>query len=485
MVSWDVTIEGTAVQDIFEVNYTSGKTDRIGRCEVLCANSSSNRAFQSGDKAVVKKNGTIDFKGYVIGKPTKEGPENVTLSIELGDKRTELKYELVKRVFYQMDTGSIIKQAVNKRTVPKSRVNVTTADSLSSWSFDTPESELGNISSQTLHEKGDDFIFLGWYEDSPAEQEIYHATFSSVPSSAIPGDGQVESLKTRFLVNNKGDEFDVEINLRDNAGNQYNWTPDIGSNFTTYDLPAEEAVPEASIGSTVSTNGTLEFRFKISNQLPETRAAAIDYVTTAPFKLQSRNTPISTSEVKATGNVITRRFDTDIFTLIKELSVEDGYISYIDKNDVLHYEQSGNTVSSKSITEGTTPVVEAEFNRDYEDIQNKVTVQGAGNIRVTLKDSASVKFYGVSPREKPITDKNIQTRKEAVRRARGFLRKHAWADTAFSFRIMDTSYQNVRIGQEMDVSWPSEDIDGKYTVSSSETDYHGIVTLGFTSSDVV
>lgn len=491
MVNWDVTIGGQTIRNVFDVEYDGGRSEKLGEATVVCANTASNRSVSSGERVTIKKNGEVDFNGYVSGKPTKAGPEAVELEIQVVDKRAELKYEQVKRVFYQMDSGEIIRRAINQRIAPVGLDNdergnyIHKGDSLDGWSDNIPIFDLGRVDSQKLYDTGGDFVFCGWPEGSGGTT-VYRATFSNVPDRAIPGEGQVDTLKTRMLVNDQGGQFTVEVNLRDNAGKDYNWllkSDEIENQFNTYELKAENAVPYSRIGSAVSTDGTLEYRFKIDGEIPEGRAAAIDFASTIPFRTVSRETDISPDGVKRTGNVITRRMDRSIFEMISEFGTEDGYLSYVDENDVLHYERSGKQNTNLSIDYNSTPVTDAKFNRDYENIINKVVVSGSGDIRVTLEDNASIKFYGISPREEPIVDEQIQTEDEAIRRGRGFLRENAWDDAAFEFEIADTSYQSLQIGQEIDVSWPPEDINGTYSITQVETDKDGLVTVSLTAAD--
>lgn len=492
MVTWDVTIGGTTITDIFEIEYDNGRSKKLGEASVICANNTNNRSVGSGDEVTIKKNGTVDYTGFVSGKPTAAGSKNVELEIECIDKRAELKYQQVNRVFYQKDTGEIIRKAVNEKLQPYATQNekfgnfIHKGESTSNWSTDIPKFDIGNIANVSLEDIGSDFLFLGWPEGSGKDKDEYSLTYSSVPSDAIPGDGHVDTFYTRMLVNNAGEQFRVEVDLRDNYGNNYIWPLDLqGSRFAVHELKAEEAVTFADIGTKTTTDGTLEYRFKIDGSLPESRGAAVDFASSIPYATSSRSTKISPTAVEDTGHVITRRVDRSIFAMIKEFSTEDGYVSYVDDNDVLHYEQGAQQAANLNIDYNSTPVINAKFNRDYQQIINKVTVQGAGDIHVTLEDSASIDFYGISAREKPIVDKQIQTEQEAIRRGKGFLKSHAWDDSAFEFEIADSDFQSTRIGDEMQVTWPPENINGTFVVTQVESDYHGIVTLTFTSTSTV
>lgn len=490
MVDWTATVGGTTVEKVFDVRYTSGESTKIGEATIEAANTSTNRSFSSGEEVIIRKNGTVDFRGYLTGKPTKAGPNAATVELEAADKRLELKHQQVNRVFYQMDTGQIIRDAVTTTVAAKATDSsrgapVHRGTSTTDWSATIPIFELANIDSQQLAKAGNNFLFCGFPSGTGAEQSIFKATFTGVPSSAIP-DGQIEALRTRLSVNDRGQQFNIEVNLRDNAGNNYNWPLDrAGQKFDVHELRAADAVPDAEIGSALDTNGALEYRFELQGELPESRAAGLDYAYTVPFATQARETPISVAGVKDTGNVITRRVNRSVFELIKELGTEDGYYSYIDTNDVLHYHPAGQNQAPESITHSDTVVTGAEFDRDYRNIVNKVTVQGDDDIQVTLEDSQSVSFYGISPREEPIVDQKIQTDDEATRRGKGYLRKNAWDDTAITFEIADTTYQSLNIGDTITVDWPPENVSGSWTVTKLSTDTNGIVTVDLTGAEAI
>lgn len=480
MPTWDVTVEGTPVDGLIGVKPEDKDEAQLGRTKVTCANTSANRAIASGDAATVKKNGSVVFEGNVTKKPSK-GSNNDFLELMIGDKRVELHYEEVHRPFYQMDTGEILKEAVNKRSETLSRRTVTSGDeSGSEWDSDIPVFEPAEFSNKRYRERGSDLVFCGWREGAAGD---YYARFTGVPASAIPGDGQIMRLTTRVLANNSGDQIRAEVELVDNAGNNYVWDlPRLSTEFETYELRAEDARPNAEIGSNASGTGVLEYRFNLTGELSESRAALIDFAETLPFSLKARDTAVSTADIENTGRTITRRYDASIMEMLKELSNEDGFTSYVDAADDLHYEPAGQSTSPKAIDYNTTPVVEAEIDRDYDRIINKLTVQGSGGIQVTVQDKASVQFYGLSAREDNLVDKEIQTDAEAQERGEAVLDDKAWHDTAMTFSVADSSYSEVRVGQAMPVSWSPEDIDGEYIVSGTEIQDTGIVKVSLTGN---
>lgn len=479
MVDYDITFEGTTLEAVFDVNYNAGTATEIGTCNIKCANTDHNRAIESGDEVVVRKNGEVDYQGYVMGKPTQGGAEKTDLDLKLSDKRVQLKQERVERVFHNRDSGEIVKAVIDGKSEVIGERYGFSGDDTSNWEADAPFLELGEITSKQLYEYGDDFIFVGWREGATGEKVV---TRKNVNTDIQPGENnRVDKFKTRMKINDTGELFEAEIAYRDGDGNEYVWDIEVGSldrGFTLYELPVEEAGSDAG---DIDEN-TVEYRFTINGTLPEKRAVGIDYFSSIPYQVNDRDTAFDTSGVQDTDRNITRRFNKDALSIIHELSVEDSFISYIDENDVLYYEPQGSRTTPRSIDYDTTPITEANFERDYTRITNKVTVQGADDVKVTESDTASINFYGVSSRDEAIIDKEIQTEEEARERAQGYLKKHAWDDIAIEFEVADADYQDVMVGDEMQVDWPPENVNDTYTVKKKSSDSDGFVTLGLTKA---
>lgn len=476
MVSWNVTVGGNTLEAVTSVQPTSGDEAKLGSCKVVCGNTTHNRQVQSGDDAVVEKNGETEFDGKITKAPS-AGQQQEELELTVADNRVVLRYIEVHRPFYQMDSGEIIRQAVETEANVRSPTTIHRGDDISDWSSETPEFELLDSDEKRVHEHGSDCVFAGWPGDASGE---YVVSFDNVPSSAIPGDGQIIRLTTRMLVNNRGDQIECEVDLRDNAGNNYIWTPErLDTNFREYTFAAEDAVETADIGNENSSNGTLEYRFRLKGKLPEPRAVAIDMAETLPFVTSSRNAEVSVNNVQTTGHTITRRFDENVMQMLKTLGDEDGFHSWVDEDEDLHYEPAGGRTANLTITD-STPVTDYEFDRDYDRIVNKVTVQGANDIQVTAVDNASIEFYGISEREEQIVDRELQTEQEADRRAREYLEEEAWHDTAIKFEVADSDYSAVNIGEAMRVQWSPEGVDKIFNISKTEVSDRGYVTLHFT-----
>jgi hypothetical protein len=465
-----VTIDGQQPDALIDVE-TGSQTGDLGKATIVVGDTQFNRVtFGSGDKVVVTRPNNQDWNGYVTGKPTKSDDGDV--KIEALDTRYELKNLDIHRVFYDMDDGQVIREAVTKQADGLGRVTVHDGDSTTGWAADTPYFDRAELNSKQIHDRGGGLLFAGIPSGATGS---YTLTFSNVPSTAIPGDGQVLKLATRLLVNDPGNQVTGEIELRDNAGNQYMWEVEYrGTDFNEYELRAADASTRGNLGS----NGTLEYRFDISGEATDNIGLVVDWAATYPFQLTDRGeSDISVTNVEDTGRSITRRTDKSALKLLQDLQTEAGFTSWLDSNDDLHFEQGGGSGPALQLVRGTTPVTKADFNTKYDTIDNKVTVQGAGDIQRTLRDPASIAFYGVAPRSEPLVDEEIQTPGEAEDRGRGYLEANAWNDTVATFTVADTEFQRLSKGDAVYVKWPPQSVDGDFVVNKTTIDSAGVVTL--------
>lgn len=487
MTTWDVQIGGVSVDALQEVETGSEDDGTLGTARCIAANTQANRNIDYSQAADVYRDGSLEYEGFVTKKPSK-GSTSERLEFTVADQRVELRYIEAHRPFYDMDPGAILREGINQTATVKQPVTVHEGSSTTDWSSDTPEFGLVGAQAQQLQDRGSDVLALGFPEGSSG---TYEAIYSGVPSAAIPGDGQIIRLTTRLLANSFGDQFSVEVELNDNAGNTYVWPIDrVDSNFRTYSFPAENAQTTSTFdGASVhGVNGTLVYRVNLKGQLSENRAIALDFADVLPFALSSRSPAVTPSAVEDVGTSITRRFDENLMEMLATLGEEFGHTSWVDDSAVLHFEPAGSTSAPVNISHSSTPVFRTSFDRDSDQIVNRVTVQGGEDasgdrILVTASDSASIEFYGLAPREQQIVDENLQTQADARRKAEGFLADHAWDDVAISFRIADRAYADVRVGQSITVTWPPEDLTAQtFTVSSMEQHGDGSVTIGMTGS---
>jgi len=475
-MSFTVTVDGTTVDGLFEVSYEGADTDKLGTAEVQVKNNAFNRAFEFGDEVIIQRDGSTEWTGYLEKKlPT--GSRNLKLNLTARDKREELQFTEVHRPWFDTDSGQVVRDMVNSEVQPRSPVLVHTGDDLTDWNSTIPVFELADLPAVSFQNYGTDLLFCYWGEGASGS---YSATYDGVPASAV-NDAEILWFETRYLFNNAGAFFSAEVELRDGDGNSMVWdlpVPD-GTEFQTARLPLEEAT---TTGAELSGSLELEYRIDIEGSLPEARAGVIDYGRTRPFGTSSRNTGVSTANVQTTDRDITRRFDASIFEAIAQLAVEDGAVSFVDEADDVHYEPSGDTGAPESITYSSTRVVKVEPNRDATGITNKVVVQGANDLQIPLKSSASISFYGVSARERPLVNKETQNKQELRDYGEGYLDEEAWNDTDVTFTIADSAYEDVQVGQSIFVDWTPEDLNGFFTVSEVRTDSAGRVMVGITGS---
>lgn len=464
----DVTIGGTAPDAVFEVD-TSDSASELGSASIVVGDTEANRGISSGDRVVVQRPGGETWRGYVIGKPSRESEG--TLEVQAADTRYELKQRDLSRVFYNMDAGAAVREAVEYEAEGRGERRIHEGGAISGWSSDAHVLELGGFDGERIHERGSDVVFVGLREGATG---TFSAKYDGLPESAAPG-GRVTRLETRMLVNDPGEQLSVEVELRDASGNSYTWGVDRpGTNFDVHELRAEEAEPSGSGGGP-----WLEYRFDVSGRLSENIGAAIDWASAYTFALRERDTDIGTSGVADTGRTITRRVDKSVLELLQDLETEEGFASWVDDDDELHFQQSGGEVTDKSVVRGETPVTSAKFNTDYDAVHNKVTVRGnpGKDVQVTIEDSASIAFYGVAPRSEPLVDEELQSDPEAEARGRGYLEEHAWDDTVAEFEVADSSYQAVSKGDAIYVDWPPRSLEGFFVVEEAESDSGGVVTL--------
>jgi hypothetical protein len=477
MVSWDVTVNGTSVDALQAVDTSNEAGGTLGTARVIAANTDANRNIDYSTDAVITKDGSVEYEGPITKKPS-VGSASGQIEFTVADKRYELSLIEAHRPFYQKDPGAIIRSAVNEQARIKSPTTIHEGSQSSPWNASSPNAGLVGASEQRLQEMGNDVYAIGIPNGATG---VYDATYTGVPTAAIPGDGQVVRVSTRLMANNQADVFTGELDLRDNAGNNYIWEfPRLDTNFREYEFSAEDAETTSQIdpGGRTTTNGTLTYRFKAKGAMPENRAIAIDYATILPYTVSPRSSSIDTGGVEDVGESVTRRHDESVLEVVDAYATEYGYTSWVDKDDVLHFEPAGGENAPQSIDQNT-PVVGTEFERDSDRITNKVTVQGSGGVQVTAVDNSSVQYYGLSVREDQLVDDNIQTEAEARRRAEGYLEDNAWADVAFSFTIADSTYSNVRVGQAISIRWPPEGVSpSTWDVTSVTVEDSGMVTVG-------
>jgi len=468
-----VDIGGYSPPTVLDVSDEAVRGDELGLVEIQLVNTASNRSnIESGDDVTVTRDGTDVMSGYVTAKESDGSTD--TLRVEAMAKRLELTHEQLHTVFYNRESSSAVTTAITtrSRSLPLTEIHV--GSSTTDWRATAPVFQLYDGTRAGLYNWGTDLLFVGARK---GHDEALEVTFDAVPPNASE-DGIFE-LQTRLLINNVGGVFSFEVEFVTLDGTSYLWQPEIpGTGFHTYTLKAEAATPGDGL------NGTLRYRFDIAGELGQNTGIFIDSAHTIPFRRESRTTDLSTSGVKSTGRDITRRVDENVASFISTLALEDRVNWWVDPTDVLHYGGGGSRRTDRAIDDSSPPpVLRPEIDRDYESIRNKVTVQGADDIEVTVQDASSIVFYGVNARTEPIQDKELHSEAEARARAEGYLDKHAWEDAIATFPVVDESYSDLTPGERISVTWSEADLDGTFTVDSVATNTAGVVevTIGASS----
>lgn len=464
---FNITIGGYEPEGVIDVS-TGSEVGDLGRATLEVAKTPNNREnIASGDEVIIERTNST-WTGVVTGKPTNES--DGVLVVDALDGRYSLNTSTVARPFFETDSGAAIREAIESRSESRGRESVHVGSSLDGWTSDFHVFELGQLATKQLHERGSDILFGGLREGASG---TFRMTYDGLSERAVPGDLQIYKLLTRFLVNDPADQITGEVEIRDGNGNSAVWEMDVGGvGFETHDLPLQDAVG----GGELTGSLALEYRFIISGDLADNTGVAIDHASTFPFALKSRPTDLGTGSVQDTGRNITRRFDGSVLAMMQDLGTEDGYQSFVDDEDIVHYEPSGSEEDELQIIRGETPVVKADFDRDYDRIVNEVIVQGDG-VQEIVRDPESIRFYGTSARDEPIVDQKIKTSEEAKARGDGYLRDNAWNDTIVTFEIADTQYQRLQKGSSVFVDWPNENLLGFFVTRHKDTNESGVVTV--------
>lgn len=472
-MSQRVFIGGEEVSGLIDVNTSGADAEELGTAEIQVQNTQENRNYEYGEEVVVERNGETEWTGYLEGKPS-AGPRQLKVELTARDKREALQYEEVHRPFYDMDSGAAIRESIDYETEPRNPNTIFNGSSTSGFDSDVPTFELANLDGQSLEERGWDLLYLHWDENSGGD---YTVTYSGVPENAV-GDGNLLWFDTRLMFNNTGGYFQLEVELRDYGGNSYVWEVDVPERpeFQTFRLNPAEASPDGQL----TTAGTLQYRIDIDGRLTEPRAGLIDYARSRTFALTERDLGVDVSGVEDTGRSIVRRVDQSILEFVQSLTVEEGATSYIGEDDVLRFETAGTTNSPVEIIHGATRVVNLDTDRNATNITNSVVAQGAGKLQREYQSSSSVEFYGVSRRQEPLVDKQIQRASELEDLAEGYLADEAWEDTAATFTVADPAFRQVRVGQAIFIDWPPANLQGTFIVSEVSSGSAGRIDIGIT-----
>jgi len=449
-----VTINGTQLDGVRQVQATDNSSGTLGRAEIVVQDSPTVRSLTSPGATVTIPQPGADWTGYVDG-------ESVTgrwRTIRAIEYRGELRASPLHTVFYDVPRSEGVTLAATTETEQRNLTPIHVGSSTTDWSFRAPVAELYAGTRAGLYNWGTDNIFLAARE---GHSQTLTATYSNVTTDQIR-DG-IFSLQTRLLVNDRGAGWDTEIELVTPGGTTYLWEPTTPSTFRTLELPAEEATTDGQVSQT----GTLQYRFSPRASLTAPTGIMIDNAHTIPFDRVNRDNDLTTNGVEATSDSIRRRVDVPVGQFLNVMATEADREWWVDDQD-LQFTDSGGSQGLEISTD--QPVFDVEDDRDYQAVRNVVEVQGADGVGVTVREPTSISFYGPVPRREPIVDKSIQSAAEARERGEGFLADNAFDDGSITFSILDERYQRLSAEDLIPVDWPRLDLNGIFTVDSVDGD---------------
>lgn len=450
----DVIIDGTIPDQVVDVQTARRGESDLGAATVRMVATPANRSIEAGDDVRIQRPGST-WSGSVTAKRLEA--DSTLLAVDAIETRLSLKHQDLSQsqVFYDIPSSRAVELAATTQAQPLSKTPIHVGSDTADWSSTAPVFERYAGTRAGLYQWGTDLLFLGARQ---GYSQPVTATYEAVPQAAI-ADG-IRGLDTRLLVNDPGNVWSVEIELVTPGGTTYVWEPELsGSGFQALELAAEEATPNGELSGT----GQLQYRFYPNATLANDTGIFIDNAHTLPFRRRSRPTTLDTAGVQATQRQIIRRPARSAAQFIQDLAIEDQYTWYVDQSDTLFYVPASQG-TRLSITAGSTPVTGVDADRDYEGVRNVVSVQGAGDIEVTVRDVASIQYYGSVPRSEPIVDKTLQSEQAARARGEGYLNDRAWNDAQVTFTIADEAYDELTAASKVPVDWPTPQLSGSFEV---------------------
>lgn len=475
-MSWEVIVNNTTKNQVFEVQCSNGDEKEIGSAEIGLINNPTNRDIEPGAEVQVKRPGGKQvFDGIVTSKPTISS-NGTAITLELEDRRAKLANENVNRIWYQTDTGTMISDAITKRAEPQDRKLLFVGESTVDWTTsNVDEFRLADLPNTRLNEYGSDALFLGLDKGSSSD---FSVKYTGVSNSLVVKNTLL-SFDTRISANNIGGVFDLEVEFTDDSATSYVFDVELqsGSSTKEYQLNVQDATPD---GGQLTNPGEIEYRFSIKDELAEPRGIVLDHARSKQVRLEDRAINVTANSVQATQRVTTRRFGGSVADMVKSLAVEDEFRGFIDSSNDMNYVPRGDTSTTLTIDDTSTLVVDYEINRDYKAVNNRTVVQGRGELQVTAEDTASQDKHQLGAQTQRVTDKGIVSTKDAVKRAEG--EQDSWKNGLIKWIIGNSEYEDLRIGDEIDITWSIEGIDATHRVKSVGSNADGftvVETVGY------
>lgn len=460
----ELRINGTVI-DFSSWSISKAGSDELGELVIRTPNTGIAANSTPDDLVEVYSNtGERIWQGFISSSPTVSN--NGIVRITCKDIRYGIRREDVDRKFFNADPGDIIREIVKNRTVSIPSRDIFIGRDIDQWRTDMPVISDG-FESENPQEKGSKCL----YSEVPAGTDS--TRYLRYPVSGVFGDGKMEKLEIRMLANNRGaDVFRCEIEVRDDAGNNFVW--DLGrvsSDFHTYELNIEKA----ETGGELNESG-IEVRFNPVSTVSKHSGILIDYVSVFKHGVESRGLDINLDGVDDAGVEVNRDYSDNPMNVINRLTREFGAVSYITADNNFVW-STDDVESGLEIREGDTPVVDSSWDVDYTDMVNRVTVRGDDDVEATVTDNGSMSLYGVeTPNTRTVIDESLQDNKSAERVSRNIIEENY--DTTTTFQVANPDYfLELEPGMSIRVVWPSQNVDTVFIVESVELTHTGMVGL--------
>jgi len=376
-----------------------------------------------------------------------------------------------KRVLVNEDKGDVIDSLLRYEAGDDIEEIAYSFDSLSDVS--NPNSnfsnfELSNFIEHPLNEYGTDVLYADWNKDNTdANKGDYNIVVDNVTYS---GD-ELAFLNCLIYANTGVNLFKFTFTYYDSSESVvYRWTRnDIGVD-KNYKLQPEKA--EILQPSDVTLNADQsEININLKGSTISPKAVCVDVLKTVSHDLKQRN-KFNSITIPQVGEKITRRFSGTLSEALYQITTDTDYKVTIDENNNAELLEKGSEEADLTIEQGDKDIIDVIVKDDTTDIYNRVVVEGSDDTDFIIKQQVdqSIEFYG-KVKTKQIREESITKRKDAEKRARRFLKENAFDDGFLGFVYNDVSvYDEVEVGNSIDVNFPSVNAVGKYTVAEIERD---------------
>jgi hypothetical protein len=442
MTTIESETEGT-LTEWFDFKYERSFDVEATLAEVVFPKNGEVDNLSLNEEITIKENGTPVFKGDITKIPTEDRKGTKTIRI-YGDFAKLFDFQSNGRVFFEEDSGTVIDNLIQEDIEIKNRNVLFDGSSLtnvSTTNFDYVE--LGDFRQIHPSDFGGDVVVCGLQQGKAGD---YSVTISNVEIS----NDELLKLGVRFVLNNISNEFDLEIEYREN-GKNYNWFLPDADRVIDIDLNPAQASPEPKIvdQNQLSTNGKIQFRLQ-STKLIGRRAIGIDGITAISANIVNRNVPFSTVDIPQTGRTITRKFQENVSEVLFELSREEQGNIITTPDGTVKLKEAYSNQSGLEITD-STDVFDFYRDADLNAVVNRVVVEGDG-FTIARKEPNSIQFYDTTNTES-IRDPSIKNKSDAEDKAEEFLRENAFVDTQLEVILPPIEYwKQAEIGDQIRVN---------------------------------